>query len=121
LCGNLADQAAPPIARCLNGGYRWLEVQCRRCETRASIRLDTIRRPPNTPIWKLEAALKCAALFATRSHDSVGRDPRDSALCLGHPDDDLDEAADQEPDSHFRQLDHGWQAAVALGVFSLSK
>jgi hypothetical protein len=31
-----------------------------------------------------------------------------------HPDDDLDEAADQEPDSHFRQLDHGWQAAVAL-------
>jgi hypothetical protein len=38
-----------------------------------------------------------------------------------HPDDDLDEAADQEPDSHFRQLDHGWQAAVALGVFSLSK
>jgi hypothetical protein len=37
-----------------------------------------------------------------------------------HPDDDLDEAADQEPDSHFRQLDHGWQAAVALASSALA-
>jgi hypothetical protein len=28
------------------------------CETRASIPLDAIRRPRDTPIWKLEAALK---------------------------------------------------------------
>src|SRR3979490_1421762 len=28
-------------------------------ETRASIPLDAIRRPRDTPIWKLEAALKC--------------------------------------------------------------
>ena len=27
--------------------------------TRASLPLDAIRRPRNTPIWKLEAALKC--------------------------------------------------------------
>ena len=30
-----------------------------RCETDASIPLDAARRPRETPIWKLEAALKC--------------------------------------------------------------
>jgi hypothetical protein len=30
-----------------------------RCKTRASLPLDAIRRPRDTPIWKLEAALKC--------------------------------------------------------------
>jgi len=52
-------QPSPTIGQCLNGGYGWLEVECHRCKTRASIPLDTIRRPRNTPIWKLEAALKC--------------------------------------------------------------
>jgi len=36
-----------------------LEVECNRCKTRASIPLDAIRRPRDTPLWKLEAALKC--------------------------------------------------------------
>jgi hypothetical protein len=31
----------------------------RRCETSASRPLEAIRRPCNTPIWKLEADLKC--------------------------------------------------------------
>ena len=52
-------QPSPSIGQCLNGGYGWLEVQCHRCETKASIPLDAIRRPRDTPIWKLEAALKC--------------------------------------------------------------
>jgi hypothetical protein len=52
-------QPSPTIGQCLNGGYGWLEVECHRCKTRASIPLDAIRRPRNTPIWKLEAALKC--------------------------------------------------------------
>jgi hypothetical protein len=52
-------QPSPTIGQCLNGGYAWLEVECHRCKTRASIPLDAIRRPRNTPIWKLEAALKC--------------------------------------------------------------
>jgi hypothetical protein len=30
-------QPSPTIAQCLNGGYGWLEVKCRRCETKASI------------------------------------------------------------------------------------
>jgi hypothetical protein len=37
----------------------WLEVECNRCKTRASLPFDAIRRPRDTPIWKLEAALKC--------------------------------------------------------------
>jgi len=40
-------------------GLGWLEVECNRCKTRASLPLDAIRRPRDTPIWKLEAALKC--------------------------------------------------------------
>jgi hypothetical protein len=35
---------SPTTAQCLNRGYGWLEVTCHRCETRASILLDAIRR-----------------------------------------------------------------------------
>jgi hypothetical protein len=52
-------QPSPTIAQCLRGGYGWLEVECKRCQTRASIPLDHVRRPRDTPIWKLEAAFKC--------------------------------------------------------------
>jgi hypothetical protein len=52
-------QPSPTIGQCLNGGYGWLEVECHRCKTRASIPLNAVRRPRDTPIWKLEAALKC--------------------------------------------------------------
>jgi hypothetical protein len=37
----------------------WLEVKCHRCYTNASIPLKHVRRPRDTPIWKLEASLKC--------------------------------------------------------------
>src|SRR6202140_1660385 len=52
-------QPSPTIAQCLNGGLGWLEVKCRRCNTRASLPLDAIRRARDTPLWKLEASLKC--------------------------------------------------------------
>src|SRR5215213_12006415 len=54
-------QPSPTIGQYLNGGLGWLEVECKRCKTRASLPLDAIRRPRDTPIWKLEAALKCRA------------------------------------------------------------
>ena len=53
-------QPSPTIAQCLNGGLGWLEVECNRCKTRASLPLDAIRRPRSTPIWKLEASLNAA-------------------------------------------------------------
>jgi hypothetical protein len=53
-------------------GYGSLEVECHRRKTRASLPLDPIRRPRDTPIWKLEAALKCrscgTALQAACAH-----------------------------------------------------
>src|ERR1700757_2600087 len=52
-------QPSPTIGQCLNGGLGWLEVECNRCKTRASLPFDAIRRPRSTPIWKLEASLKC--------------------------------------------------------------
>ena len=47
-------QPSPTIAQCLNGGYGWLEVECHRCKTRASIPstrsgVRAIRRSGN---WK---------------------------------------------------------------------
>jgi hypothetical protein len=55
-----AAQPSPTIAQCLNGGYCWMEIECNRCKTRASIPLDAIRRPRDTPIWKLEGSFRCA-------------------------------------------------------------
>jgi hypothetical protein len=52
-------QPSPTIGQCINGGYGWLEVECHRGKTRASLPLDAIRCPRDTPIWKPEAALKC--------------------------------------------------------------
>src|SRR6266850_1405230 len=57
-CGGPA-QPSPTIKQGLNGGLSWLEVECNRCKTRASLPLDAIRRPRETPLWKLEASLKC--------------------------------------------------------------
>jgi len=52
--------AAVPDDRAMpHGRLGWLKVECNRCKTRASLPLSAIRRPRDTPIWKLEAALKC--------------------------------------------------------------
>jgi len=59
-------QPSPTIGQCLNGGLPWLQVRCHRCKTEASIPLDCIRRPRDTPIWKLEAALKCRSCRTPR-------------------------------------------------------
>jgi hypothetical protein len=53
-CAAFADHRAM-----LERRLSWLEVECNRCKTRASLPLDAICRPRHTPIWKLEAALKC--------------------------------------------------------------
>jgi hypothetical protein len=35
-------QPSPTIGQCLNGGLGWLEVECNRCKTRASLPLNTV-------------------------------------------------------------------------------
>jgi hypothetical protein len=63
-------------------GYGWLEVKCRRCETRAIIPLDAVRRSRNTPVWKLEAALKCRSCWTPRySPTEKWRE----LVCFDHP------------------------------------
>jgi len=69
-------------------GLAGSKVECNRCKTRASLPLDAIRRPRDTPIWKLEAALKCRScrkgrLRAAGAHDQADRDARDHAVSLG--------------------------------------
>jgi hypothetical protein len=86
-------QPSPTIWQCLNGGYAWLEVECHRCKTRASIPLDAIRRPRSTPIWKLEAALKCRSCkkgrYAPPVHMIKLTQEREITPYLWtHPDDD---------------------------------
>jgi hypothetical protein len=64
-------QPSPTTGQCLNGGLGWLEVECNRCNTKASLPLDAIRRPRDTPLWKLEASLKCRACRKGRNAPPV--------------------------------------------------
>jgi hypothetical protein len=59
-------QPSPTIGQCLNGGYGWLEIECCRCKTRASLPLDAIRRARETPIWKLEPSFRCRSCGTRR-------------------------------------------------------
>ncbi|NEW96664.1 hypothetical protein [Rhodopseudomonas sp. BR0G17] len=59
-------QPSPTLGQCLNGGLAWLEVECMRCKTRAGLSLVYIRRPRDTPTWKLEASLRCRACATPR-------------------------------------------------------
>jgi hypothetical protein len=58
-------QPSPTIGQCLNGGLAWLQVKCHRCKTEASIPLDCLRRPRDTPIW-MSAAVILARLIEPR-------------------------------------------------------
>ena len=83
-------QPSPTIAQCLNGGLGWLEVRCHRCETKASIPLDAIRRSRDTP--NLEARgifplpiMRNEAIPTAGAHDQADRDARDNAVQMGAP------------------------------------
>jgi len=84
-------QPSPTIGQCIHGGLGWLEVECTRCKTRASLPLDAIRRPSDTPIWKLEASLKCRSCrkgrYAPPVHMIKVTATRETAPCRWvHPD-----------------------------------
>ena len=85
----VAHRRAMPQWR-ING---WLEVMCHRCETRASLPLEAIRRPRDTPIWKLEAALKCRSCKTPRYAPPVHmirltKERKIAPYPWVHPDDD---------------------------------
>ncbi|RED36205.1 hypothetical protein BJ123_108141 [Rhodopseudomonas thermotolerans] len=64
-------QPSPTIAQCISGGLGWLEVECMRCKTRGSLPLQHIRRPQDTPVWKLEASLRCRSCATRRYRPPV--------------------------------------------------
>lgn len=64
-------QPSPTIGQCINGGYGWLEIECNRCKTRASLPLAAIRRPRDTPIWKLESSFRCRSCGTRRYRPPV--------------------------------------------------
>jgi len=63
-------QPSPTIGQCLNGGG-WLEIECCRCKTRASMPLDDIRTARDTPIWKLEPSFRCRSCGTRRYRPPV--------------------------------------------------
>jgi len=52
-------QAEPTIVKAINGGYDLLEAKCNRCDRVSLVALRALKHPPDTPVWKLEAALYC--------------------------------------------------------------
>jgi hypothetical protein len=64
-------QPSPTMGQCLNGGLGWVEVECNRCKTRASLPLDAIRRPCDKPIWKLESSFRCRSCGTRRYRPPV--------------------------------------------------
>jgi hypothetical protein len=64
-------QPSPTIAQCLNGGLAWLEVKSHRRDAKASIPLEHVRRPRDTPIWKLEGSFRCRSCGTRRYRPPV--------------------------------------------------
>jgi hypothetical protein len=52
-------EAEPTIGNAINGGYDLLKAKCNRCDRVSLVPLRALPQPPETPIWKLEAALYC--------------------------------------------------------------
>jgi hypothetical protein len=52
-------QANPTNRQALNAGYDLVEAKCNRCRRISLVALRSIKRPADTPIWKLEPALYC--------------------------------------------------------------
>ena len=61
-------QAEPTIAKAINGGYDLLEAKCNRCQRVSLVALRALKHPPDTPVWKLEAALYCEPCSEGRHH-----------------------------------------------------
>ena len=80
-------QPAPTIGQCINGGLGWLEVECNRCETRASLR-STPSAGPETPDMEAGSLAEMQvmperSLGAAGPHDQADRGARDHALQMG--------------------------------------
>ena len=57
-CGGPAVDS-PTIAAAINGGFPLLRVCCNRCSAERDVDLRKVRRPPDSHVHQMEAALFC--------------------------------------------------------------
>ena len=51
---------SPTIDQAINGGYRWLEIECSRCKTPSDVDLAVLPHPPTTFVHDLAGRLRCS-------------------------------------------------------------
>jgi hypothetical protein len=78
-------QAEPTIRKAINGGFDLLEAKCNRCDLVSLVPLRVLKQPPDTPVWKLEAALYCEPCSAGRHYGRRQR-PYILGLTYARPD-----------------------------------
>jgi len=82
-CGGPA-QPSPTIGQCLHGGLGWLEVECNRCKTRASLHPPPARHATLETRSVAEMPLMPeGALRAAGAHDQADGDAGNHAVRLG--------------------------------------
>lgn len=55
-------QAEPTIGKAINDGFDLLEAKCNRCAAVSLVPLRSVKQPPETQVWKLEAVLRTVQL-----------------------------------------------------------
>jgi hypothetical protein len=66
-------QAEPTIGKAINGGYDLLEAKCHRYDRVSLVALRSLKHPPETPVWKLEApAARGGTTAAASAYTSSG-------------------------------------------------
>ena len=64
-------QPCPTLGDALNGGYPYLEVKCRGCESHQTVALTIVRLPKATPIHELERYMRCNDCSRQSGHTSA--------------------------------------------------
>jgi hypothetical protein len=51
---------SPTIDQAVNGGHRWLQIECSRCRSKREVDLAALRHPPTTAVHDLASRLRCS-------------------------------------------------------------
>jgi hypothetical protein len=89
-------QAEPTIGKAINGGHDLLEAQCNRCGRVSLVALRALMQPPETPVWKIEAALYCEPCSDGRPYTRRQR-AHILGLTYARPDDSTPRKAREKP------------------------
>jgi hypothetical protein len=90
--GNALARRSPGGAHDRQGVFDLLEAKCNRCDRVSLVPLRALKQPPDTPVWKLEAALYCEPCSKGR-HYSRRQRAHILGLTYGRPDSEPGRAA----------------------------